>query len=146
MEIGRMGEKKEIKVPADRKYLSAIRDFVFEQARSAGATSVEVDSLIQAVDEAAANVIIHGYKDGPGEILITINTSLDIITVTLQDNAPSFDPTKAPPPNINLPLEQRPVGGLGIHLIRHCVDELEYSIPTVGGNRLVLKKKIHPIL
>lgn len=139
----KMGEQNEIRVPAHRKYLSAIREFVSERAKSAGATPADIDSLVQAVDEAAANVIIHGYQDGPGDIMIQVSPAVDSILVIISDTAPSFDPTQAPPPNINLPLEQRPVGGLGIHLIRHCVDELDYSIPANGGNRLVLKKKLH---
>jgi serine/threonine-protein kinase RsbW len=142
MEVKDMGENNLIRVPADRKYLSIIRDFIHEKAKSAGAAPVEIDSLIQAVDEAVSNVIIHGYKDGPGEISIEVSDVLDSIWVMISDKAPSFDPTNAPEPNINLPLEQRPVGGLGIHLIRHCVDEISHSVPNDGGNVLVLKKKM----
>jgi serine/threonine-protein kinase RsbW len=142
MKVNDMGDGKFIRVPADRKYLAAIRDFIHEQAKSYGAAPVEIDSLIQAVDEAVANVIIHGYKDGPGEITIEVSDTPDSILVMIRDHAPSFDPTKAPEPNINLPLEKRPVGGLGIHLIRHCVDEISHSVPVNGGNILVLKKKL----
>jgi anti-sigma regulatory factor (Ser/Thr protein kinase) len=66
MGIGSAGEKKAIRVPAERRYLSAIRDFIHQFTEAAGAAPAEVDSLIQAVDEAVANVIIHGYMDGPG--------------------------------------------------------------------------------
>jgi serine/threonine-protein kinase RsbW len=137
-----MSEVKELSVPAKRKYLAVIREFISEHANAAGASQPEVDSLIQAVDEAASNTIIHGYKDGPGEIVIEVKYSETEIIVTLRDSAPAFDPTQAPKPNLDLPLDERPVGGLGIHLIRHCVDEIRHSEPSEGGNTLVLVKHI----
>lgn len=137
-----MGKVKELSVPAERKYLSVIREYISENARAAGASQIEIDSLVQAVDEAASNIIIHGYKDGPGEIGIDLKYSEFEIHVTLRDSAPTFDPTQAPDPDIDLPLDERPVGGLGIHLIRHCVDEIRHSEPLEGGNKLVLIKNI----
>ncbi|MBE0698025.1 MAG: ATP-binding protein [Anaerolineaceae bacterium] len=142
MEVFDKGNNR-IRVPADRKYLSTIRDFIYEQAKSVGAAPAEVDNIIQAVDEAVANIIIHGYMDGPGEIIIEVNGAPpDSISVSISDKAPFFDPTKAPEVNINLPLEQRPVGGLGIHIIRNCIDEISHSVSPEGENILVLKKNL----
>ncbi len=129
-----------IRLPAQRSQLAAIRRFVELQARETPASTGEVQDLVQAVDEAATNVIVHGYHDGPGEIEILLNYHPEQITVLMRDRAPLFDPTKVPEPDLSLPLFERPVGGLGIHIIRHCVDVFTYSSCLQGGNELRMVK------
>jgi serine/threonine-protein kinase RsbW len=131
-----------MQIAAERKNLSTIRNFVAEKAQTAGANPEEIDSLIQAVDEAATNIIVHGYMDGAGFIEIDVLSASNSVTVILQDKAPFFDPTQVPNPDIHLPLEKRPVGGLGIYLVRQNVDEITHLVPPEGGNRLVLLKRI----
>lgn len=132
-----------LKLPAEGKYLSLIRDFIREQAQAAKASPAPLESLIQAVDEAATNIVVHGYKEKPGTIEIEVSTTIETCCVILSDKAPAFDPTQAPQPDISLPLAERPVGGLGIHIIRHCVDEMKYCPVEGGGNQLVLIKYLH---
>lgn len=69
---------------------------------------------------------------GPGAILLT-----------LEYEGPRFDPREAPSPNLDLPLEQRPLGGLGIHLVRNMVDYLEYARES-DTNRLDMRIGIPP--
>jgi serine/threonine-protein kinase RsbW len=135
-----MGAGAIMQVSAERKLLAVIRDFVKNQAVAAGAAPGEVDDLIQAVDEAATNIIVHGYREQPGFIEIEVKTEPGLVTVILRDDAPPFDPTQVPKPDTTLPLEQRPIGGLGVHLIRHCVDEFSHDSPKHGGNELALVK------
>lgn len=137
-----MGEIRFLRVPAERKYLALIRDFIHDQAITAGASNTEVESLVQAVDEASTNIMVHGYRCNPGVINIEVNIIHDEFQATLHDDAPRFDPTLVPSPDLLLPLEERPIGGLGIHLIRKCVDRLTYAAPPGGGNQLTLIKKI----
>jgi len=129
-----------LRVSAQRKHLAAIRDFIREQADEAGAGPGDIDSLVQAVDEAASNIILHGYHEEPGMIEIEVKSRPDQVAVILRDSAPFFDPTRVQAPDINLPLEQRPIGGLGIHLIRHCVDEFSHCVRDQGGNELLMVK------
>jgi serine/threonine-protein kinase RsbW len=135
-----MGQGAKLRIPAKRELLVEIRAFINKQAAAAKIRPALIADLVQAVDEAASNIIIHGYKDGPGEIEIEVRHQPDNITVHIRDQAPGFDPTKVPAPNIDLPLEQRPIGGLGVHLIRHCVDEFNYCATSSGGNEIILVK------
>jgi anti-sigma regulatory factor (Ser/Thr protein kinase) len=59
----------------------------------------------------------------------------------LIDDAPLFDPTAVPPPDINLPLEERPLGGLGVHMMRQLTDELLYRVNSAGQNELIFVKR-----
>jgi sigma-B regulation protein RsbU (phosphoserine phosphatase) len=63
------------------------------------------------------------------------------LTFVLRDNGRPFDPTTAPEVDITLPAEQRSVGGLGIHLIRHYMDAFSYE-RVDDQNVLTMKKKL----
>lgn len=129
-----------MRVSAQRKYLAAIRSFVSSQAGALGAETDNINSLVQAVDEAASNIIMHGYRESPGIIEVEVKHLPGQVQIILRDSAPPFNPTQVPSPDIDLPLEQRPIGGLGIHLIRHCVDEFSHTIDEHGRNELTLIK------
>ncbi len=129
-----------IRLCAERSQLANIRHFVEQLARRTLASRQEVQDLIQAVDEAATNIIVHGYHDRPGEIEMDVTHQPGRITVILRDQAPFFDPTTVPEPDLSLPLFERPIGGLGIHLIRKCVDEFTHSTHPQGGNELQMVK------
>jgi anti-sigma regulatory factor (Ser/Thr protein kinase) len=138
-----MGYGSSITIPAERRQLAAIRDFVARQAgRAANATQDEIQDLVQAVDEAATNIVIHGYEDGPGTIEIEFVGDAHALKVLLRDHAPVFDPTRVPAPNLDLPLWERLPGGLGIHLVRMFVDQMAYRTTEAGGNELALIKHL----
>ena len=59
----------------------------------------------------------------------------------LLDETPLFDPTAVPPPDINLPLEERPLGGLGVHMMRQLTDVLLYRVTEDGQNELIFVKR-----
>jgi anti-sigma regulatory factor (Ser/Thr protein kinase) len=59
--------------------------------------------------------------------------------VTITDRSPPFDPADAPVPDLDLPAEQRRIGGLGWHLVKHMIDRIEYRSED-GINRLTLVK------
>lgn len=137
-----MGAGTVFRFSAERKNLSAIRDFVESQMAEAGAGQKNIDDLIQAVDEAATNIIVHGYRDLPGWIEVEVRVTRRTATVILRDQAPTFHPDEAPRPDLTLPLHKRPVGGLGVYLMRKCVDELKHNTPEGGGNELFLVKRL----
>jgi anti-sigma regulatory factor (Ser/Thr protein kinase) len=127
---------------ADVTNLAAIRDFVQEWALAQQASPTAVDGLILAVDETASNAIMHGYRGGPGQIEVELAREGEDLVVRVRDDAPAFDPTGVPPPELNVPLEQRIGGGLGIYLARSFVDAYTYTLTPTGRNEVTLRKKI----
>ena len=121
--------------------LAEIRAFVEQAALAAGGDEDAVGDLVLVVNEAVTNVLVHGYENRPGELLVEVRRLPDGVQVVLEDQAPVFDPTTAPRPDITLPLEQRPFGGLGVHMMREFTDEMNYQITESGGNRLVFVKR-----
>jgi serine/threonine-protein kinase RsbW len=127
---------------AELKNLAMIRSFVQESAAALGVAPAIISDLLSAVDEAATNVIIHGYQGQQGTIEIEVKREAMDVVVHVRDNAPPFDPTTVPSPDLTRPLGERPPGGLGIYLIRQYMDEVIHRLTPQGGNELILKKSI----
>ncbi len=126
---------------AELANLAVVRHFVEEMAAGFGFDRRVIDDMLQAVDEAVANTVLHGYNGRPGEIKVEVQREGNQLIVRLQDQAPHFDPTGFPSPDLALPLEERAPGGLGIYLMRHFVDAVTYRVTSDGSNELTLVKK-----
>jgi len=131
-----------LRISADLGNLEAVRRFIRETAPGLQQDQDALEAAIRAVDEAVTNIIVHGYHGQPGSIVIELEQAESFLLIRLLDQAAPFDPTAVPPPDVTSPLEQRPPGGLGIHLIRQMVDELIYCPGPDGGNELRLVKRI----
>lgn len=130
-----------LRIAAELNNLAEIRCFVQETASALGADPAVIPNVILAVDEAVSNVIAHGYQGQGGNIEIEVSREGNVLVIRLRDEAPPFDPTSVPPPDLTLPLEQRAPGGLGIHLIRQLMDEMIHRVTPQGGNELTLVKR-----
>jgi serine/threonine-protein kinase RsbW len=136
-----MDTESTLRIAAELKNLSVIRRFVQQTATALDADPTVISDVILAVDEAATNIIVHGYQGQPGIIEVEMRRTGDSLVVCLRDQAFPFDPTAMPPPDLTLPLEQRPLGGMGIHLVRQLMDEVTHRITPQGGNELTIVKK-----
>jgi len=94
------------------------------------------------LEEAVSNVIFYAFND-PDKHLIQISLSLENKTLTLEitDDGISFNPLSRLAPDVSLPVEERPIGGLGILLIKKMMDQVSYSRVN-NQNRLTLLKNI----
>ena len=137
-----MDSLSRLRVEADVNNLSEIRGYIQNSISSLGVPQGIVDDLILAVDEVVTNIIIHGYIDLPGMIEIEVKKQAEILFLRIVDQAPCFDPTQVPSPDLTLPLDKRPMGKYGLYLIRKLVNEVIYEIPPEGGNQLTLVKNI----
>jgi anti-sigma regulatory factor (Ser/Thr protein kinase) len=116
----------------------AVEGFVAEHRLPAEAAN----ALYVCVDEAVSNVVAHGYPDGArGEIEVRLRRRPDSVVLEIEDDGVPFDPLQAPPPDLTRPLDQRPVGGLGIHLVRKLMDDVSYARRD-GRNVLKLVKNL----
>jgi anti-sigma regulatory factor (Ser/Thr protein kinase) len=96
------------------------------------------------MEELITNVIKYGYEQ-PSQRQIQIDLSLEqgLLVLEIVDDGKPFDPTRIPEPDLDVPLEQRQIGGLGIHLVRNYVDSMEYK--RQGDQNITTLKKRIPI-
>lgn len=125
----------------EKKDLADIRHFVEATGSQLGLESSVIVALRQAVDEAVSNIVMHGYRGQAGLLRLDIGQKGADLWVHLRDEAPPFDPTQVPPPDLTIPLLLRPPGGLGLPLIRQAMDELRYRPLPEGGNEFTLVKR-----
>ena len=99
-------------------------------------------SLNLVLEEAVSNVIFYAFNDSQKH-LIQISLALEnkILTLEIVDDGIPFDPLSQKQPDITLPVEERPIGGLGILLISKIMDQVSYSRQN-NQNRLTLVKNI----
>ena len=113
-----------------------IREFLEKAVMQLGGNEDLAGDLVLSVNEAVTNVLLHGYSDQPGLIELSVEANGSDLTIRLSDGGPLFDPTTAPTPDLRLPLDQRPLGGLGVHMMRQLTDELAYSVTGDQRNEL----------
>ncbi len=93
-----------------------------------------------AVEEACANVIEHAYGGRGGDLGITFEVSGRDVVLTVRDQGRPFAPEQVVAPDMSLPLTQRRIGGLGLHLMYQLMDEVRFDFAE-GGNTLVMVKR-----
>jgi serine/threonine-protein kinase RsbW len=99
-------------------------------------------NLNLVLEEAVSNVIFYAFNDQEKhEIEILLSIESKILTIEISDNGIPFDPTLRQKPDIELPAEERPIGGLGIFLISKIMDTVTYSRQN-NQNKLTLIKNI----
>ena len=93
------------------------------------------------IEELGLNIINHAYGGESGEFEIIITSEAEALTVEIIDSGPPFNMLKdAPIPDVEAPLDDRPIGGLGIHLVKTMMDELDYK-RDFDRNHLTLVKR-----
>lgn len=131
----------ELSLWADYSHLSSIRRFVGEVGEDLGIPERELYELELAVDEACTNVIEHGYQGQGGKIEIEIQPLNGGVLVVIRDWGIPFDPDSIPEPDILAPLEERPLGGVGLFLMRKVMSQVHFDFDPQEGNTLTMIKK-----
>ena len=128
--------------PARFDQLNAIREFAGRAAQDVGMDESEVYAVEMAVDEACTNVIEHSYRGmAGGDIECTCDTADGALTVIIRDHGKPFDIASVKAPDLLADIKNRRVGGLGVYLMRHLMDEVHYESIEKSGNVVTLVKR-----
>lgn len=134
-------DEVELRIACRRQDVSGAATALECFAKRHGASAAAIHDLQVALDEVLGNVIAHGYGgSGQGDIVIRLQRRPDAFVVVVEDEGIAFDPLRAPFPDLASPLEERRVGGLGVHFVRSLMDEVSYT-RTGTKNRLRLVKR-----
>ena len=123
-------KRPSLTVPGTLESIRAIGEYVLDAAAGVGLEQTAAYRLRLAVEEIATNAVVHGYREvhQAGDLVIAGTIDDERLTITLEDNGPAYDPRQTPfPDDLDKPLDERPVGGLGIYLALMGVDEYDYQ-------------------
>ena len=93
------------------------------------------------VEELCVNVVSYGTDDSSHAIELRLESTPETLTIDIIDDGRAFDPfTEAPPPDLDSSVEERPIGGLGVHFVKTMMDNVQYRRDE-GRNHVTLHKK-----
>ena len=134
----------ELQIEAETEYVAVVREAVRKITKLVGLTSEDADGISLALDEALANVIAHGYGGSCRKPIIVRllqlpqdNDTVGGLELVIRDFGKQIDPASIK----GRELEDIKPGGLGVHIIRSVMDEVEYSCPLEGGMQLRMVKR-----
>lgn len=134
--------EREIKISNDLNEITVLASFIEELGEELSLPFETTMNINLALEEAVANIIMYAYPvQEQHTILLRVTYTEKQLVFLLTDKGTSFDPTQADEVDITLSLEERPIGGLGIFLIRSIMNEISYQ-RIDNENHLIMKKDI----
>lgn len=134
---------KELDIEAVEENLSQVMAFVDGQLEAAGCSLKAQMQIDVAVEEIFVNICKYAYSPGKGRTLVRVEVTDEPVSVkiTFIDHGKPYDPLKKDDPDVTLDASERPIGGLGIFLVKQTMDAVEYEYKN-GSNILTLVKSI----
>ena len=136
--------QKVLCIKNDIHELNTLTQFLEEVGDELGLSTGLVMNLNLVLEEAVSNIIFYAYpKDAVVEeaVTLTLTCEQDELLICLKDHGIALDPTQKEDPDLTLSAEERPIGGLGIFLIRQLMDEVTYRREG-DCNLFTMKKRI----
>jgi anti-sigma regulatory factor (Ser/Thr protein kinase) len=134
-----------LSVPGTLDSLETIAAYVAEVAAAAGLDEEVSYRLQLAVDEVVTNIVSHGYAEVGIEGVVELEAVVDkrTLKIYIEDTGPTYDPRQYQrPDHLDLPIEQRKVGGLGVYLAMNSVDKFLYEqVGKRNRHTLVVNRK-----
>jgi serine/threonine-protein kinase RsbW len=124
----------------DLDHVSEVREFVGRIGEELALDSQVIFELQLAVEEACSNVVFHAYDGQGGDLEVSVEPVDGGVQVVMRDWGAAFDPQAVRTPDVEAPLDQRPLGGLGLHIIRQMMDQVDFQFDAEEGNTLTLVK------
>lgn len=113
--------------PAEVSALADALGFVEERLEAVGCPLHTVMQISICVEEMFVNVANYAYPEDAGEVELVVDAQNARVSITLIDSGAPFNPLELEEPDITLSAEERPVGGLGIFMVKKSMDEVYYE-------------------
>jgi anti-sigma regulatory factor (Ser/Thr protein kinase) len=128
----------------ERRELARLGDRVEQFGKSCGLPADVTVAANLVLDELVTNIIKYGFDDArEHQIRVEMEVGVDLLTISVEDDGKPFNPLEAPSPNLDLPIEDWPIGGLGVFIVKSIADVLEYRREG-DRNTVRLEKRLGP--
>jgi len=132
---------KDIKIEAKTEYLDEVIKFITGELEKIGYPTHLINEICIAAEEIFINIVDYAYKPDSGSAFISISTKGKTV-IRFEDTGRNYNPLEQQPPDLEKPLHEREIGGLGILMVKKIMDTVEYS--RVGGKNILVITKNHP--
>jgi serine/threonine-protein kinase RsbW len=124
--------------------LPRVLDFVGAACDEAGIIPEARFDLELAIEEACANVLEHAYSGNGGAFSVEFTVQGADVEIGVRDQGQAFKPDAVKPPDLYASGEERRVGGMGLHLMKTLMDEVEFSFTEQGNLLRMVKRNVAP--
>ncbi|MCR5654183.1 MAG: ATP-binding protein [Lachnospiraceae bacterium] len=131
---------KELTVDAKVENLDEVLAFLREELEAHDCPPAKEMQMEVAAEELFVNVANYAYDGGDGKITVSIDVAEgNSCEISFKDSGAPFDPLAKEDPDVTLSAEERPIGGLGIYMVKKSMDAVEYEYRN-GQNVLLIRK------
>ena len=133
------------KIPASMEYLHKIMSLTENLLKESGCGEDERRLIEISVEEIFTNIASYAYKEGEGMVWLEwdvrdMDKGQKEVEIRFQDEGVPYDPFARRDPDLTLPIEERPVGGLGVYMVKQFMDDASHCYEE-GRNITVIRKK-----
>ncbi|MBQ2042826.1 MAG: SpoIIE family protein phosphatase [Firmicutes bacterium] len=134
---------KELTIEARPENIEAVTAFIDEQLDTTNCSMKAKMQIEVAVEELFVNIAHYAYSPEVGNATIGVKVQDDgnYVTISFKDSGTPYDPLAKPDPDTTLSVEDRPIGGLGIYMVKKSMDDIKYEFKD-GQNILTIKKNL----
>lgn len=134
---------KKLTFQANISELNKVHEFIEKESEKFNYSPKIIHQVHMIAEEIFINIVSYAYKpdDKHQNVMLTLEFNPKDLFIKFEDNGVPYNPLKNEDPDTSLPLEMRPVGGLGIFIVKHIADSIDYKYND-GKNTLVIKKNV----
>ncbi|NJD37987.1 MAG: ATP-binding protein [Geobacter sp.] len=134
----RPGQLVRCELQADTRLLAGLKQQLVDAVAELGWSCDDLNRFELVVEEAVINIMLYAYPDGGGSLAVELwQGDGQLLHLQLEDQGPPFNPLEPRKLDLSAPLEERSIGGLGVHLVQSLSDGMSYQREN-GSNRLEL--------
>ena len=138
-----MSEQLKLKVETNPSELERISAAVEDIGQRENWPAQFIFRVNLVLEELGLNIMSYGYDEGLHEFEIALTSEADVLRIEVTDDGRPFDPlNEAPEPDLDASVDDRQVGGLGIHLVRTMVDEMSYRREQDKNHLTLVTRKV----
>ena len=137
-----MSTHKTVRITNRRDQIDTVRKFFDDYSKENKLTEKTVHDIQMALDELLTNIVKYGYEDkDEHKIDVHFGINNDVVNVEIVDDSIPYNILDQENPDISLSVDDKPIGGLGIFLIKKLMSNVDYYTEN-GKNHLVMTKEL----
>jgi serine/threonine-protein kinase RsbW len=140
--MSKQEKRWELKIDASPSSLGQVADFVEGICETLGLDEDDAFAIQLATDEACQNAVVHACRYDDDQQVTVVGEQLGPdLRIEIRECGAPFDPATVRPPRLRGRLSNRNGGGLGLHFMRHMMDDVRFDQADDGANRVIMIKK-----